>query len=205
MPNSFYAKTGKRAIDFTVSALGIVITSPFFLIAAVAVKFSGPGPVIFRHKRMGLGFKPFSTYKFRTMVSGADKTGASITSGGDARITPIGRILRKTKLDELPQLFNVLKGDMSLVGPRPEVEKYVTMFEADYRTVLSVRPGITDYAAVEFRNEEAVLARYADPQAAYAREILPAKISLYKKYISELSFWTDIKILAHTFAAVVGK
>lgn len=205
MPNSFYAKTGKRAIDIAVSAFGIVITSPLLIIAAIAVNLSGPGPVIFRHKRMGLGFRPFFTYKFRTMVSDADKRGAAITSSGDARITPIGRILRKTKLDELPQLFNVLKGDMSLVGPRPEVEKYVTMFENDYRTVLSVRPGITDYAAIEFRNEEAVLAAYPDPQAAYEREILPAKIALYKKYISELSFWTDIKILVHTFAAVIGK
>lgn len=202
---NWYLTSGKRPFDIIASALGIAMLSPLLIIVAIIIKVISPGHVIYCQKRIGLNFKPFLLYKFRSMYINADSTGNTVTIKGDSRITPIGRILRKTKLDELPQLFNVLKGDMSLVGPRPEVEKYVMMFEADYRTVLSVRPGITDYAAIEYRNEEAVLAAYADPQAAYEREILPAKIALYKKYISELSFMTDIKILARTFAAVIGK
>lgn len=204
MPNSFYARWGKRFFDLAASACGFILLSPFLLLSALAVKLGGPGPVLFSHKRIGLDFKPFYTHKFRTMEDGAHKNGSPITIGGDARITPIGRLLRKTKLDELPQLFNVLKGDMSLVGPRPEVEQYVEMFKEDYKTVLSVRPGITDYAAIEYRNEEEILARYSDPQEAYVKEILPAKIALYKKYIAEQTFLTDLKILFRTLGKLVG-
>jgi len=203
MPNSFYSRAGKRSFDLVSAACGVLLLSPVFLLGVLAVKLSGPGPVLFSHRRVGLNFKPFFTYKFRTMVADAYKNGSAITSSGDVRITPIGRFLRKTKLDELPQLFNVLKGDMSLVGPRPEVEQYVEMFREDYKTILSVRPGITDYAAIEYRNEEVVLARYADPQKAYAKEVLPAKIALYKVYILDQSFFTDLKILIRTLGKIV--
>lgn len=204
MPNSFYIRAGKRTSDLIFSASGILLLSPIFLLTALAVKLGSPGPVLFSHRRIGLNFKPFFTYKFRTMVVGADKTGISITTGGDARITPVGRLLRKTKLDELPQLFNVFLGDMSVVGPRPEVEQYVEMFNEDYKTVLSVKPGITDYAAIEYRHEEEILARHTDPQAAYVKEILPAKIALYKKYILTQSLGTDLNIILSTFWKVVA-
>ena len=203
MLNSFYARAGKRVFDLVCAACGILLLSPLFILAALAVKLSGPGPVLFSHMRIGFNFRPFFTHKFRTMVDGAHNNGSAITTSGDARITTVGRLLRKTKLDELPQLFNVLFGDMSLVGPRPEVEQYAEMFREDYKIVLSVRPGITDYAAIEFRHEEAILARYADPQLAYTTEILPAKIALYKKYISERSFITDLKILVRTAGAIL--
>lgn len=204
MPNSFYLKTGKRFFDLISAACGVLLLSPVFLLCVLVVKLSGPGPVFFNHRRIGMNFKPFFAHKFRTMVAGAYNNGSAITSSGDVRITPIGRLLRKTKLDELPQLFNVLKGEMSLVGPRPEVEQYVEMFREDYKTILSVRPGITDYAAIEYRNEEIVLARYADPQKAYAKEVLPAKIALYKEYILGQSFITDLKILIRTLGKIVG-
>lgn len=205
MPARLYPAGGKRAVDLALSAAGLLISSPLFLLAAVMVKLGDGGPVFFRQQRAGLNFGPFFILKFRTMTVNAEKLGAQITTGGDSRITPIGRILRKTKLDELPQLINVLKGEMSLVGPRPEVDKYVALFRQDYETVLSVRPGITDYAAIKFRNEEELLARYADPQDGYIKEILPAKIALYKQYVAGISFLTDLKILAQTALVIVKK
>jgi len=204
MPSSFYVRAGKRVFDLIFAIFGALLLSPLFVVAAMAVRLSGPGPVLFSHRRIGLNFKPFYTHKFRTMLVNADKNGSAITTCGDFRVTSIGRLLRKTKLDELPQLFNVISGDMSLVGPRPEVARYVEMFKEDYKTVLCVRPGITDYAAIEYRNEEIILARYSDPQAAYAKEILPAKIELYKKYISEQSFITDLKIILKTLLRLVS-
>jgi len=198
MLNSFYLQVGKRAFDLVAATCGILLLSPVFGLAALAVKLNGPGNVFFSHKRIGLNFKPIFIHKFRTMVMDADRNGVAITAGGDTRITTIGRLLRKTKLDELPQLFNVLLGDMSLVGPRPEVEQFVEIFKEDYKMILSVRPGITDYAAIEYRNEETILAGYSNPQDAYIRKILPAKIALYKKYILEQSFGTDLGILMRT-------
>jgi len=127
-----------------------------------------------------------------------------LTSGGDARVTGVGRLLRKTKLDELPQLFNVLKGDMSLVGPRPEIAKYVDLFHAEYEEILTVRPGITDYAAIEFRNEEGLLKGYADPEAGYVLEVLPAKIDLYRRYLRERGMLTDIRILLATVRKIAS-
>lgn len=215
MRNSLYLAFGKRFLDVAASACGIVLLSPVLILAALAVKFSGPGPVFFSHKRVGRNFKPFFTHKFRTMVADADRKGGEITTGGDARITAIGRLLRKTKIDELPQLFNVLNGDMSLVGPRPEVAQYVELFKEDYVAVLSVRPGITDYAAIEYRNEEEVLrqlcapgaqgpGRYATPHEAYVAQVLPAKIALYKDYISRQSLFTDLGIILRTLGRLAG-
>lgn len=208
MQNRFYARRGKRAFDLISSVCGILFLSPIFILATLAVKLSTPGPVLFSHRRIGRDFKPFSAYKFRTMVVGAHKNGAAITTGGDVRITTVGRLLRKTKVDELPQLFNVLFGDMSLVGPRPEVSQYVSLFEADYKTVLSVRPGITDYAAIEYRDEENLLSeliihKYSTTHDAYIKEVLPAKITLYKKYIAEQSFLTDLMIIFKTLSRIL--
>jgi lipopolysaccharide/colanic/teichoic acid biosynthesis glycosyltransferase len=141
----------KRTFDIVAAALGVVILSPLLLMAAVLVKLSSPGPVFFQQERIGKGFRPFLIYKFRTMRPDAPATGMLITVGNDPRVTRIGRLLRKTKIDELPQLINVLKGDMSLVGPRPEVPKYVELFRADYDEILRVRPGITDLASLKYR------------------------------------------------------
>ena len=199
-----YPRTGKRLFDFLVVLIAIVLISPILLLIALLIKITDNGPVLFSQERIGLNSQPFTLYKYRSMRPMGTSEGPAVTAKGDARITPIGRLLRKTKLDELPQLFNVLIGDMSLVGPRPEVGRYVDMFRDDYKTVLSVRPGITDYAAIEYRNEEAVLARDPDPQEAYAKEILPAKILLYKKYIAELSFLTDLTIIVRTLGKLVG-
>lgn len=204
MRNSFYAAYGKRAFDVLSAFCGVVLVSPILILGAAAVKLSGPGPVLFKHKRVGMGGTPFFVYKFRTMRAGADKTGASITVGGDSRVTAVGKLLRKTKIDELPQLFNVLKGEMSLVGPRPEVPQYVELFRDDYSKVLLVRPGITDFAAIEYANEEEVLAKYPDPHVAYKSEVLPAKIRLYQKYIDQISFGTDLAIIFRTFARIAG-
>lgn len=204
MRDSFYSRTGKRLLDVAAAACGIVLLSPLMLLSAFAVMAASRGPLIFSHKRVGRGFSPFYAYKFRTMVHGADKSGSYVTAGGDSRITSVGRLLRKTKLDELPQLFNVLAGDMSLVGPRPEVERYVQLFRGDYSEILRIRPGITDYAAIEFRDEESVLAGYEDHEKAYREEILPAKIRLYKKYLEDISFFTDLKILISTVGRVLG-
>lgn len=138
------------------------------------------------------------------MVDDAEKQGASITARGDTRVTKVGDLIRKTKIDELPQLYNVLKGDMSFVGPRPEVSKYVELFREDYIEILKIKPGITDYATIEFRDEEDVLKKYADPEEGYIKEVLPRKIELYKRYISEMSFSTDIKLIFKTLLRIVS-
>jgi lipopolysaccharide/colanic/teichoic acid biosynthesis glycosyltransferase len=162
------------------------------------VKLGSPGPVLFRHARMGKNFLPFDVLKFRTMVQDAPKLGGPITFGDDPRITRIGRLLRKSKIDELPQLFNVLLGEMSMVGPRPEVRKYVEMFRADYEEILRFRPGITDLASIEFCDEADLLGRAADPEAEYVGRVLPEKIRLAKKYIQRQSLFFDLKIIFGT-------
>lgn len=203
MPDSFYARYGKRIFDCLVSFWGLSFLSPLFVVIAVLIKFQDGGPVFFRQKRVGRGFKSFRIFKFRTMKVGAERIGPQITQAGDPRITPLGRFLRKTKMDELPQLVNVLQGEMSLVGPRPEVEKYVQYFKKDYEEILTVRPGITDYAALEFRNEEEILKNYPDPEKSYVEDILPQKIILYKKYLRNISFVTDLKLIFRTFRQIL--
>jgi lipopolysaccharide/colanic/teichoic acid biosynthesis glycosyltransferase len=173
----------KRLFDIVVSSLALVLLSPLLLIVAVLVGVTSPGPVFFLQTRMGREFRPFQIFKFRTMVADAPARGGQLTAGADPRITRVGHFLRKSKIDELPQLWNVLRGDMSLVGPRPEVPKYVEMFRDDYRTILSVRPGITDPASLKYRDESSVLALASDPEAAYIEQILPEKIALSKTYI----------------------
>lgn len=188
----------KRVFDIIGSSVGLLLLSPLFIVVALAIKLSGKGPVFFSQKRIGKDFKPFTLYKFRTMNHDVFSCGVSCTAMGDARITSVGRILRKIKVDELPQLWNVLKGEMSLVGPRPEVPKYVEMFKNEYAEILKVRPGITDYAAIEFRDEEKLLEKFNDPEKGYVREVLPKKIVLYKKYLANKSLSTDIKLILKT-------
>ncbi len=191
----------KRAFDVAASASGLLALSPVLAACAVAVKLSSPGPALFRQSRVGRGGRPFELLKFRSMTHGAK--GAAVTSTGDARITSAGRVLRKYKLDELPQLLNVVRGDMSLVGPRPEVSRYVERFPEAYAKILTVRPGITDLAAIAYRNEEELLARADDPEQTYVTEVLPAKIELYFRYLETRSFTTDLAIILRTLRAVV--
>lgn len=190
-----YKTFGKRVFDIVASFVGLVLLSPLFLVIAVLIKLTSKGEVFYIQKRVGKDFKEFDLYKFRSMIKAK---GLQITSKDDPRITKIGRFIRKTKIDELPQLFNVLKGDMSLVGPRPEVKKYVEIKKEEYKKILSVKPGITDNAAIEFRDEEDILAKFDDKEKAYIEEILPTKIEFYKNYIDNISLINDIKIILKT-------
>ena len=190
----------KRVIDVAAAGAGLGLLWPVLAAAAVAVKLSSPGPVLFRQERIGRYGRPFRILKFRSMRAGAN--GPAVTASGDERVTPVGRLLRRYKLDELPQLWNVLVGEMSLVGPRPEVPRYVDRFPADYERILTIRPGITDRAALEYRDEESVLAGAADPEAAYVDVVLPAKIALYHRYLDEMSLRTDLALVLRTLAVL---
>lgn len=198
-----YKYFGKRIMDVIFSALAILLLLPVFIVIALLIKLDSKGPIFYRQIRMGKDFKPFGLYKFRTMVVDADKIGPLVTKDRDPRITKVGYYLRKWKLDELPQFLNVLKGDMSLVGPRPEVERFVKLFKDDYSIVLTVKPGITDYATILFRDEEDIIAQLDDVEKGYTQVILPKKIELYKKYIEDISFFTDIKLLYLTFLKIL--
>lgn len=194
----------KRAFDIFFAAIGLIVLSPLLLALALAVRLDSPGPALFRQERVGRGGRTFRILKFRSMCDGADAQGSQVTAQGDARITRMGRLLRHTKLDELPQLWNVLAGDMSFVGPRPEVPKYVAVYPPGTReTVLSVRPGITDNASIQFRNESEYLARFPDPERAYVEDVLPRKLALYERYVHERSFLGDLRIIGQTLASVV--
>jgi lipopolysaccharide/colanic/teichoic acid biosynthesis glycosyltransferase len=192
----------KRAFDVTASAIGLAVLAPVMLVAGVAVWLESRGGILFRQERMGCGFRPFSIYKFRTMVATGSAHAPAITAAGDRRITRVGRLLRATKVDELPQLLNVLKGDMSLVGPRPEVRPYVDLFEQDYREILTVRPGITDLASLKYRDESRLLAAAADPQQEYVSRILPDKIRLAKEYVARASLLFDLQVIVRTLFAI---
>ncbi|NPA40339.1 MAG: sugar transferase [Thermodesulfobacteria bacterium] len=203
MQDNFYTKYGKRIFDFVVTSIGLLCLLPFFCIIGGLIKLQDKGPIFFKQKRVGKNFKPFYIYKFRTMIVNAEKLGPLVTKGEDPRITPIGKFLRKFKIDELPQLINVLKGEMSLVGPRPEVPKYVEIFKKDYENILKVKPGITDYASIYFRDEEEVLKNYPNPEEGYIKEVLPQKIKFYYKYLNEISFLTDLKLIFLTFWKII--
>jgi lipopolysaccharide/colanic/teichoic acid biosynthesis glycosyltransferase len=187
----------KRAFDLIFSFLGLILLSPVILVAAVGVKCSSSGPVLFRQDRVGRHFKIFRICKFRTMRHDA-LSDPPITVYGDPRVTPFGRFLRRTKLDELPQLINVLRGEMSFVGPRPEVPYYVGMFRRDYEEILQVRPGITDEASIEFRHEGAMLASAAAPEEFYLKNVLPRKIELARKYVHNGRLMDDLSIILRT-------
>jgi lipopolysaccharide/colanic/teichoic acid biosynthesis glycosyltransferase len=188
----------KRCADVTLALAGIVLLLPLFALTALLIKLDSAGPVMFVHERIGRGFRPFRMYKFRTMRADAPLDGSLVTVRGDTRVTRIGRLLRRTKLDELPQLINVLRGEMSLVGPRPEVRRFVEQFRSDYERLLTVRPGITDPASLKYRDEEAILARAACPEDYYVQQVLPDKIQLSKKYVQSASFIGDLFILLRT-------
>ena len=193
----------KRAMDIAISAAALCVLWPVFLLIALAIVIDDPGPVFYRQVRVGRGGKPFRIFKFRTMVVDADKKGLSITVGRDSRITRVGAFLRKTKLDELAQLLNVLCGQMSFVGPRPEVPRYVELYTPYQRQVLLVRPGITDYASIAYRNENDLLAGADDPERMYIETIMPDKIELNMKYLREISPLADLRLILKTVIAVI--
>jgi lipopolysaccharide/colanic/teichoic acid biosynthesis glycosyltransferase len=194
----------KRSFDIIVSFLGLVVLTPLLLLLAVVIKLDSPGPIFFRQERIGKGFRPFFIFKFRTMLQDLSDQGRLITVGDDPRITRVGRFLRKSKFDELPQLINVLKGDMSLVGPRPEVRRYVELFQKDYEQILKIRPGITDLASLKYHNEAAVLEGFDNPEAEYCNRILPDKISLSKEYVKKSSFIFDLALIVKTLPKIFG-
>jgi lipopolysaccharide/colanic/teichoic acid biosynthesis glycosyltransferase len=196
--------TIKRLLDFSVSSVALVILSPLMCAIALLVRIDSPGPALFRQERVGRGGRPFAILKFRSMRADAPRSGPAVTVGNDPRITRVGRFIRRYKLDELPQLMNVIKGDMSLVGPRPEVSKYVELYPAEARRmVLSVRPGITDPASIAFVNESQLLATAPDAEAMYREVILPQKLRMYCDYVAGQSVMGDLKVLLRTVVAAV--
>lgn len=189
----------KRFLDLLIASLLLLASLPLFLLITLLIKWRSPGPVFFRQERVGLGGRPFRIYKFRTMDEDAHRNGPQITSGDDARVTPLGRFLRSTKLDEIPQFINVLKGDMSLVGPRPQVPRFVREFPHDYRDlVLSVRPGITGPTQLKFRHEEQMLEGQDDPERFYIDHLLPTKCEMDAAYVRKRSLRYDLSILRET-------
>ena len=195
----------KRTFDVIASGLGLLLLSPLFLIIAIWVKADSPGPVFYRQTRVGRGNRDFRLFKFRSMRVGSDKKGLITVGGHDPRVTCSGYYIRKYKLDELPQLINVFKGDMSLVGPRPEVRKYVDLYTPEQLHVLDVRPGITDLASIHYRNENELLAQACDPEQYYREVVMQDKLRINSEYIADRSFFKDIKIIFLTFKAIVRK
>ncbi len=189
----------KRTLDVILSLIGLIVTSPVILFGALLVKLSSKGPVFYMSERTGRDGKPFKMYKFRTMVPNADKIGGPSTAADDPRLTKTGLFLKRFQIDELPQLINVLKGDMSLVGPRPEVKIYVDMMtEEEKNVILSVRPGITDFASLWNFHEGEILKGAEDPEKEYMEKIRPEKLRLQIKYVKEMNFWVDMKIILMT-------
>jgi lipopolysaccharide/colanic/teichoic acid biosynthesis glycosyltransferase len=196
----------KRAFDILVAAAGLIVLLPIMAVVAALIKRDSEGPVFFKQARIGRNFRPFRILKFRTMRENAERTGSFVTIGDDPRITRIGRVLRKLKIDEVPQLINVLKGEMSFVGPRPEVPQFVEMFRRDYAEILTVRPGITDLASLKYRDEAALLAEAEDPEQEYVTRVLPDKIRLAKEYLRRSSLLFDLRLIAITvFKLFSGK
>jgi lipopolysaccharide/colanic/teichoic acid biosynthesis glycosyltransferase len=186
----------RRTLDFGAACLLLLLASPLLAVIAAAVRLQDGGPILFRQERVGRHGRPFLLWKFRSMSTA--KTGTAITAGGDRRVTPLGRILRRYKLDELPQLWNVVRGDMSFIGPRPEVPCFVDPADPMWRAVHRVRPGITDLATLVYRDEESILAGFADPERGYREAVLPAKLALNLQYLAQRSAVRDLKLLALT-------
>lgn len=203
MKNDISLKKGlPRSCEFLLALCGLIVLSPFFILCALLVRISSPGAIFFRQRRVGHRGRIFTLYKFRTMVDSSSR-GLLITAGGDRRITRIGRILRKTKLDELPEIYNVLRGDMALVGPRPEVIEYVDFTSPAWDKILSVRPGITDTATLKLRNEETYLAMVEDKEKFYKEVIQPFKLRESIEYLKKRSSTSDIRILLSTFKVIL--
>lgn len=195
----------KRLFDLVVSLSLLLILLPVFLLIAIFIIVDDPGDVFYRQERIGYRQTPFHILKFRTMFRNADKKGLLTVGGRDSRVTRIGYYLRKFKLDELPQLINVLKGEMSLVGPRPEVKKYVDLYSTEQRAVFTVKPGITDFASIAYADENELLSKSEEPEQTYIHEIMPAKLALNLKYVEEQGMFTDLRILLKTFIRVFLK
>jgi len=198
----FYRKYGKRGLDILIALIGLIGTFPIWLPIALLIKWEDGGEIFFKQIRIGKDGKKFKIYKFRTMVMDAEKEGKQITLKKDRRVTKIGKFLRKSKLDELPQLINVLKGEMSIVGPRPEVPKYVQLFEKEFKDILKIKPGITDIASITFIDESELLTG-PNPEQVYLNQILPKKIQLAKEYLDQISLLTDLKIIFQTILKIV--
>ena len=203
--NIFYTCYIKRILDLIYASIGLTILFPILFIIGILIKLNSKGPIFYKQTRIGKNFKPFKILKFRTMIINADKKGLKITTKNDLRITKIGKILRKTKLDELPQLINVIKGDLALVGPRPEVKKYVTLFKKEYKSLLMFRPGITDNAAIAYIDEESLLEKAENPEKTYIKKIMPKKLKIYNTYIQSISFLTDTEIILKTILKIIIK
>lgn len=195
----------KRLFDIFASGLGLLFLSPLFLILAIWIKLDSKGPVFYRQVRVGRGNKDFRIFKFRSMRVGADKQGLITVGGHDPRITRSGYFIRKYKLDEFPQLINVFIGDMSLVGPRPEVRKYVDMYTPEQMHVLDVRPGVTSLASIRYRNENELLDKAEDPDQFYIDVVMQDKLAIDLEYVKNASFWYDIKLIFQTFWEIVSK
>ena len=193
----------KRLFDFIAAGLGLLTLLPLLILLALVVKLGSKGPVFYIQQRVGKNKVDFGLFKFRTMYTGSDKKGLITVGAKDNRITSTGYFLRKYKLDELPQLLNVFLGDMSLVGPRPEVRKYVEMYNPEQQKVLLVRPGLTDYASLNYFDENEILGKANDPDKTYIEEIMPAKLALSLKYIQEQSIWIDLKIIFKTILKII--
>lgn len=193
----------KRIFDIVFSFFLLILLFPALILISIFIVFDSKGGVFYFQERIGKSRKPFKLMKFRTMVTGADQAGLITIGERDSRITRIGFWLRKYKLDELPQLLNILIGEMSVVGPRPEVAKYVALYTNEQLKVLSVKPGLTDYASIKFVDESAILSSYADPEKAYVEKILPEKLNLNLQYIAEANFFTDLKIIFKTIGKII--
>jgi lipopolysaccharide/colanic/teichoic acid biosynthesis glycosyltransferase len=193
----------KRGFDLGLAALGVLVLSPLFLVLAVLVKREDGGPVFHRAERVGRGGRPFRLWKFRTMVVGAENVGGPLTIGADPRVTRIGRTLRRFKLDELPQLINVVVGEMSLVGPRPEAPKLAERYTTGQRRVFELVPGITDPASIRFANESEILGRSTDPEDLYFTELVPLKVQLNLEYAARATVLTDLRVILRTLARIV--
>ena len=194
----------KRWFDVVVSFVGLIVAAPFLLGVAAAIRLVDGAPVFFRQRRLGRRGSPFILYKFRTMRSAPNGSTGSFDAGDTSRVTRLGRCLRKAKLDELPQLWNVLRGDMSLVGPRPEVERWVAVYQDRWARIHAIRPGITDPASILYRHEEEMLSLASDPEGMYQKVILPEKLALYEEYLRTRTFWGDIGILLRTVGVVLA-
>jgi lipopolysaccharide/colanic/teichoic acid biosynthesis glycosyltransferase len=193
----------KRFLDFFCSLLALIVLAPLWLLIALAIVLESRGGVLYRQSRVGRDDRDFTLYKFRTMRTGSDKNGLLTVGDRDSRVTKVGYFLRKYKLDEFPQLINIIKGDMSIVGPRPEVRKYVDFYTPEQRQVLSVRPGLTDYASIRYVHESEILARSDNPEQTYIDEVMPAKLALNLEYIQHQSLKEDLKLIFQTFAAIM--
>jgi lipopolysaccharide/colanic/teichoic acid biosynthesis glycosyltransferase len=194
----------KRLFDILVSFTALILLLPLFLLIAVWIKMDSKGSVFYRQERVGKNFVPFHLFKFRSMENNAEQKGQLTVGMRDSRITRSGYFIRKYKLDELPQLINVLLGEMSVVGPRPEVKKYVDMYKQEQRKVLSVKPGITDYASLQFSNENEILGKSTEPEKTYIEDIMPQKLALALHYVENQSFWVDIQLIAKTLIKIIS-